>query len=86
MIVPTKTYYRIAIAYVNLGPFNIFVAMTIAVIKAVLVVLYLMRVRYGAPADMGLCHHRDVLAGHPFLAHHEQLSDVVVGATVNIDF
>ena len=60
MVVPTKTYYRVAVtllalftltvavAYVNLGPFNILVAMTIAVIKAVLVVLYFMHVRYSA--------------------------------------
>lgn len=59
MIVPRKTYYKVAIAllvlfvltvaaaYVDLGGFNIIVALTIAVVKALLVVLYFMHVRYG---------------------------------------
>jgi cytochrome c oxidase subunit 4 len=58
MIVPKKVYYRvalallvlfiltIAVAFVHLGPFNVYVAVTIAVIKATLVVLYFMHVRY----------------------------------------
>lgn len=58
MIIPKKTYYSIgaalfvlmfltvAMAYVDLGPFNIYVALTIAIVKAVLVVLYFMHVRY----------------------------------------
>ncbi len=61
MIIPKKTYYTIglalfvlmfltiAMAYIDLGPFNIYVALTIAVIKAVLVVLYFMHVRYNTP-------------------------------------
>jgi cytochrome c oxidase subunit 4 len=36
----------ISMAYIDLGPFNIFVAITIAIIKAVLVILYFMHVRY----------------------------------------
>ncbi len=59
-IIPKKTYYTIfailmvllvltvAVAYVDLGPLNIFVAMTIAIVKAVLVVLYFMHVRYSS--------------------------------------
>ncbi len=58
MIVPKKIYYRvalallvlfiltIAVAFVHLGPFNVYIAVTIAVIKATLVVLYFMHVRY----------------------------------------
>jgi cytochrome c oxidase subunit 4 len=60
MIVPKRTYFRvasmlfvllvltIAMAYVDLGPFNIVIAMTIAIVKAVLVVLFFMHVRYGS--------------------------------------
>ena len=59
-IIPKKTYYTIfailmvllvltvAVSYVDLGPLNIFVAMTIAIVKAVLVVLYFMHVRYSS--------------------------------------
>ncbi len=58
MIVPKKIYYRvalallvlfiltIAVAFVHLGPFNVYIAVTIAVTKATLVVLYFMHVRY----------------------------------------
>jgi len=38
----------IAIAYVDLGPLNVVAAMTIATLKAILVVLYFMHVRYGS--------------------------------------
>ena len=60
MIVPTKTYYRVGAAlfvlfvltlgaaYVDLGDLNIYVAMTIAIVKATLVVLYFMHVRYNS--------------------------------------
>jgi cytochrome c oxidase subunit IV len=53
-----KTYYQIfgflmlftaitvAVAFVDLGPLNIAVAIGIAILKAVLVVLYFMHVRY----------------------------------------
>ena len=44
MVLLVATY---AVAFVDLGAFNIYVAMTIAVIKATLVVLYFMHVRYG---------------------------------------
>jgi cytochrome c oxidase subunit 4 len=58
MIVPTKIYYRVAAAlfvlfvmtvaaaYIDMGDWNIYIAMTIAVVKATLVVLYFMHVRY----------------------------------------
>jgi cytochrome c oxidase subunit 4 len=58
-IVPTRVYYTIfaililctlltvLIAFADLGPFNIVAALTIAVFKAVLVILYFMHVRYG---------------------------------------
>jgi cytochrome c oxidase subunit IV len=59
-IVPTSIYYRVFaalmvltgvttwIAYIDLGRFNIYVALTIAVIKASLVVLFFMHVRYSS--------------------------------------
>jgi cytochrome c oxidase subunit 4 len=58
MIIPKKTYYTIGAwlfilmfltvgaAFLDLGPFNIYVALTIAVIKAFLVVAYFMHVKY----------------------------------------
>lgn len=58
-IVPKRTYYLIflvlmictaitvAVAFVDLGPFNSVVALTIAVFKATLVVLFFMHVKYG---------------------------------------
>jgi cytochrome c oxidase subunit 4 len=58
-IVPRRVYYLIflllmigtaitvAVAYVDLGPLNAVAALTIAVAKATLVVLYFMHVRYG---------------------------------------
>ncbi len=60
MIVPKKTYFlvgwalfalfllTVGAAYIDLGPFNIVVAMTIAIVKAVLVILFFMHVRYGS--------------------------------------
>jgi cytochrome c oxidase subunit 4 len=57
-IVPRSVYYAIfaalmvgtaitvAVAFVDLGPFNTVVALTIAVVKATLVVLFFMHVRY----------------------------------------
>jgi cytochrome c oxidase subunit IV len=59
-IVPKRVYYLIflllmigtamtvAVAYVDLGPLNAVAALTIAVAKATLVVLYFMHVRYGS--------------------------------------
>ncbi len=40
------TAATVAAAYVNLGPFNIVVALAIASVKATLVVLYFMHARY----------------------------------------
>lgn len=57
-ILPKKTYYLIAaalmvllaltvgVALIHLGPFNVLVALAIAVTKAVLVVLFFMHVKY----------------------------------------
>ena len=57
-IVPRRTYYAIfailmlcttatvLIAFVDLGPFNTVAALTIAVFKAVLVILFFMHVKY----------------------------------------
>lgn len=39
----------IAAAYVNLGPFNTIAAMSIALAKALLIVLFFMHLRYGKP-------------------------------------
>jgi cytochrome c oxidase subunit IV len=59
-ILPKKTYYlvgaalmvllgvTVAVALVHLGPFNVLVAMAVAVTKAVLVVLYFMHVKYNS--------------------------------------
>jgi len=58
MIIPKPTYYKvgaalfvlmfltIAMAYIDLGRFNIMIALTIAIVKAVLVVMYFMHVKY----------------------------------------
>jgi len=58
-IVPLGVYFRIAaalfillaltiaVAYIDLGEWNVVAALTIAVIKGVLVVLYFMHVKYG---------------------------------------
>jgi cytochrome c oxidase subunit 4 len=60
-VVPLKVYFSVAaalfillgvtvwIALIDLGPFNIVAAMGVAVVKAVLVVLYFMHVKYGSP-------------------------------------
>jgi len=57
-VVPTRVYYLIfgilmictaltvAIAFVDLGPLNVVAALTIAVFKATLVVLFFMHVKY----------------------------------------
>jgi len=45
-ILLTLTFVTVAVAFKDLGPFNIVVAVAIAVIKATLVVLYFMHVRY----------------------------------------
>ena len=59
-VVSTGTYYIVFAALMvlliitlvaaafNLGPFNVIVAMAIAVVKAVLVILYFMHVRYSS--------------------------------------
>jgi cytochrome c oxidase subunit 4 len=60
-LVPKATYYQVAFllgillvitvaaAQVNLGGWNVPVALFIAAVKAVLIVLYFMHVRYGSP-------------------------------------
>ncbi|MBP1648597.1 MAG: caa(3)-type oxidase, subunit [Bacteroidetes bacterium] len=59
-ILPKKTYYMIGaalmmllavtvgVALLHLGPFNVLVALGVAVTKAVLVVLYFMHVKYNS--------------------------------------
>ncbi len=59
-ILPKKNYYMIGaglmvllavtvgVALLHLGPFNVLVALAIAVTKAVLVVLYFMHVKYNS--------------------------------------
>jgi cytochrome c oxidase subunit IV len=59
-VVPKKTYYgvfialmvllaaTIGVAYIHLGRLNVAAAMTIAVIKALLIILYFMHVRYSS--------------------------------------
>ena len=57
-VVPTRVYYlvfailmictalTVGIAFIDLGPFNVVAALTIAVFKATLVVLFFMHVKY----------------------------------------
>ena len=57
-VIPKSTYYKIfavlmllliatiGVAYIDLGPWNIVAAMSIAVTKAVLVILFFMHVKY----------------------------------------
>lgn len=71
-IIPRRTYYQIfaallgltgltvAVAFVNLGPLNTVVALVIAVVKALLVILIFMHVRYSTPLT------RVVIAGGVF--------------------
>jgi cytochrome c oxidase subunit 4 len=59
-VVPVRTYLAVfaallaltaattAVAFVNLGPLNVVIMLAIAVIKATLVVLYFMHVRYSS--------------------------------------
>jgi cytochrome c oxidase subunit 4 len=59
-ILPKTTYYTIfailmillavtvGVAFIDVGPFNIVIAMTIAVIKAMLVILYFMHVKFSS--------------------------------------
>mgnify|MGYP001774149109 CR=1 FL=1 len=59
-VVPVRTYLMVFVAllvllvatvgayYVDLGPLNIAVALTIALVKAALIVLYFMHVRYSS--------------------------------------
>ena len=59
-IIPKKTYYlvfaalmvllavTVGIAFINLGRLNIVAAMTVATVKAVLIILYFMHVRYSS--------------------------------------
>ncbi|MDE3056582.1 MAG: cytochrome C oxidase subunit IV family protein [Bacteroidota bacterium] len=59
-VVSRKVYYfifaalmvllilTISMAYFDLGPFNVIIALVIAIIKATLVILYFMHVRYGS--------------------------------------
>ena len=51
-ILATLTVATWAIAFVNLGIFNPVVALTIACIKAVLVILFFMHVRYSSKLTM----------------------------------
>jgi cytochrome c oxidase subunit IV len=59
-IVPRQLYYRVfaalmlltlstvGVAFVDLGPLNTIIALTIAVVKALLVILFFMHVRYSS--------------------------------------
>jgi cytochrome c oxidase subunit 4 len=40
------TFLTVQVAFLDLGPFNTVVALTVAVVKAVLVVLFFMHVKY----------------------------------------
>lgn len=43
------TFVTVAVTWVDLGPFNVWVALLIAAVKAALVALYFMHLRYDAP-------------------------------------
>lgn len=45
------TVVTVAVTWVDLGPFNLWLAMVIATIKASLVVLYFMHLRYDKPIN-----------------------------------
>lgn len=45
-ILLTLTFLTVFVAFKNLGPMNIVVAVAIAIVKATLVILYFMHVRY----------------------------------------
>lgn len=59
-VLPLRTYFSIAallfillavtvaVALVDLGPFNIVVALVVAILKAVLVILYFMHVKFSS--------------------------------------
>ena len=49
------TAITVGVAFVNLGPLNNVVALTIAVIKALLVILYFMHVRYSSRLTQVFC-------------------------------
>ncbi len=63
-IVSTSFYLRIAaalllllvltvgVAFIDLGPLNLLIALSIAIVKAVLVILYFMHVRYSSRVIM----------------------------------
>ena len=63
----------VGVALVHLGPFNVLVAMAIAVTKAVLVVLYFMHVKYNSQADLGVRQRRRSLAVDHDHPHHGRL-------------
>ena len=42
----------IGAAYINMGPFNIVIAISIAVVKGLLIILYFMHVRYSSRLTM----------------------------------
>jgi cytochrome c oxidase subunit 4 len=58
--IPVRTYFiiylalmfllalTIAVAFVNLGPFSVIVALAIAAVKAILILLYFMHVRFSS--------------------------------------
>lgn len=73
-IVPVRVYWGVfiallvmtvvttSIAYIDLGPFNLLVAMTIAVFKATLVVLFFMHIKYSTNLTKAI-----VISGFVFL-------------------
>lgn len=48
------TVVTVAVTWVNLGAFNLWVAMAIATVKATLVVLYFMHLRYDRPFNLAV--------------------------------
>lgn len=42
------TFLTVAVAYINFGPFSLLVALSIAITKAVLVIVFFMHVRYSS--------------------------------------
>jgi cytochrome c oxidase subunit 4 len=75
-LIPRQLYYRVfgallgltlltvAVAFVDLGPLNTIIALTIAVVKALLVLLYFMHLRYSSSLTWIVCG-----AGIFWLAH-----------------
>ena len=68
------TALTVGLAFVNLGQMNIVVALAVAIVKASLVVMFFMHLKYESPADESGARRRHLLAD-PAARHHHGLLD-----------